>query len=113
MGLKLVVVFAACVPLQLGFFKALVCPMYAMLTSVAPECHELQDSVLANLAFWKAHPSAPPSLLTNALPLPKLNATSATTTDVFALDADASASPLLPPAPASATLPGSLMSSAD
>jgi hypothetical protein len=37
--------------------------MYAMLTTVAPECHELQDGVNANLAFWKAHPGAPPAEL--------------------------------------------------
>jgi hypothetical protein len=34
--------------------------MYAMLTTVAPECHELQGDVNANLVFWKAHPEAPP-----------------------------------------------------
>jgi hypothetical protein len=37
--------------------------MYAMLTTVAPECQELQKGVDANLAFWKAHPEAPPAEL--------------------------------------------------
>eukprot|EP00873_Tetraselmis_striata_P036944 jgi/Tetstr1/457208/TSEL_043856.t1 len=46
---------------QIGFFQALVCPMYNMLAAVAPECHELQAGVYDNLDFWRKNPKAPPA----------------------------------------------------
>lgn len=46
--------------MQVGFFQALVCPLYNMLAAIAPECHELLDGVNGNLDFWKSHPEAPP-----------------------------------------------------
>lgn len=49
------------VTMQIGFFQALVCPMYNMLAAVAPECHELQAGVYDNLDFWRKNPKAPPA----------------------------------------------------
>ena len=49
--------------LQVGFFKALVCPLYAMLAAVAPGCKDLHSELNRNLDFWTEHPRHPPSSL--------------------------------------------------
>eukprot|EP00873_Tetraselmis_striata_P021131 jgi/Tetstr1/441395/TSEL_029643.t1 len=97
---------------QVGFFKALVCPMYAMLTSVAPECQELHANVLSNLAFWKAHPQAPPQfMLARSRAPPKMGTDGGAARVSIPLSASTGAR--MPPAPEPASLPGSLTEKED
>uniref|UniRef100_A0A061RWW8 3-cyclic-nucleotide phosphodiesterase n=1 Tax=Tetraselmis sp. GSL018 TaxID=582737 RepID=A0A061RWW8_9CHLO len=37
---------------QVGFFKAIVCPLYSILTAIFRDCRDLEDGLLSNLEFW-------------------------------------------------------------
>jgi len=52
--------FSSIFAFQVGFFKAIVCPLYSILTAIFRDCRDLEDGLLSNLEFWQSHPEAPP-----------------------------------------------------